>query len=261
MPKITCALGVAASAGCLAAIALTPSATATDPAHPDHAVVRGQALDGVCYSVPEGGDHDPKENAFPNEPAYLRSGPSPSCGRVEDVNPNTRLDPFCWVYMPGNGNFWDFERPGPGQISGWINEDHLDYEDWSTVECPDFLRPPSAAATDDPARADAVAERARVLDGAPDEDWDIDGPINTVETANMRTGSGPSCRVVDRIRPSHVLEPYCYVYAPSNGHRWTAVIRYPGDGGGRGWIRNDHLEGNGSEDDCPDFISRPAFLR
>lgn len=86
---------------------------------------------------------------------------------------------------------------------------------------------------------------------SPRFDHDGDENLRAREKAPMRTGSGPSCRVVDAVFPSERLDPFCYVFAPSNGWSWSYV--YNVDRNTQGWVRDDHLEGAGADVECPEF--------
>jgi hypothetical protein len=129
----------------------------------------------------------------------------------------------------------------------------------------------SAAADDDPESPDAAdleeePENDQELAGAPcgsarPGDHDDDDSMRVVWTAAMRSGSGPSCDNRAWMQAGYRVNPYCYVYAPSNGYTWTYAWWAGFPAQHSGWIRDDHLENNGSPVPCPEFIVPPDFLK
>lgn len=125
---------------------------------------------------------------------------------------------------------------------------------------------PSSAAESDRGTGSAgpAAADVSVRGGAPCGSYGVYGPGDhdkgenihvTKSKVPLRTGSGPSCPAQTTLVPSDDLDPYCYVYAPSNGDTWT-YVRWDNHNPARdreGWVNDDHLQGNGSPVDCPEF--------
>ncbi|MFI6066566.1 SH3 domain-containing protein [Micromonospora sp. NPDC051227] len=115
---------------------------------------------------------------------------------------------------------------------------------------------PNAAADKADTSADMTPMHWSCGRGAP-QNLD-DRPGYVTEAANVRSGSSTRCSDLYTIYPGEKLDMFCWARDINGIHTWTYVISVPYKDK-RGWIRDDLLQGNGSNKVCPGQTPPTAY--